>query len=406
MSGAVLRPENADAVAEAIRDASGPLAIEGGGGLKGFGRPAQTDATLKLDALQGVVEYSPTELYATFRAGTTLADAKAVLAEKKQRLPFDPPDLTGLYAGAGAGGPATVGGVAAAGLSGPARVAAGACRDYLIGVHFVDGQGQQMHGGGKVMKNVTGYDLCKLTTGAFGGLGAITDVTFKVLPIAPAEVTLCLLDLDDRAGQSALAGAFNSPFEPMAAAHLPLGGTIGGIAGLPAGRAVSALRLEAFPDSLAYRKQAIRAHLPKDAEIIELETDVSAAFWRAVRDVAPFQAPDTRPLWRISTAPTAGPGVVAAIKAILPADAVYDWAGGLIWLAVAAEADDAGAAIVRQTVQQAGGHATLVRAQDQIRAAIDVFEPLSPPLAVITKGLKREFDPRGILNPGRMYAGI
>lgn len=401
MSENIYRPDTAAMAAEAIRDAAGPLAIEGGGGLSGFGRPAQADATLKLDALTGVIEYSPTELYATFRAGTTLTDVKAVLDEKRQRLLFDPPDMTGLY-GSDDANPATIGGVAAAGLSGPARVAAGACRDYLIGVRFIDGLGRQMHGGGKVMKNVTGYDLCKLTAGAFGGLGAITDVTFKVLPKAPAEATLCLLDLDDVAGQSAIAGAFSSPFEPMAAAHLPKGG----IAGLPVDRAATTIRLEGFPESLAYRKQAIRSHLPEGAEIVELEGDASAALWAAVRDVAPFQAPDPRPLWRISTAPTAGPGVVAAIQATVQSEAIYDWACGLIWLAADADAPDAAATTVRAAVQAAGGHATLVRAPAQTRAAIDVFEPLSAPLAAITKGLKREFDPRGILNPGRMYAGV
>jgi len=397
-----LRPETADQVAEAIRDAAGPLAIEGGGGLGGLGRPVQAEATLRLDRLQGVVEYSPTELYATFRAGAPLADARAALAENGQRLPFDPPDLTGLY---GSEGAATVGGVVAAALSGPARVAVGAARDFLIGVRFVDGTGQALHGGGKVMKNVTGYDLCKLTAGAFGTLGAITEATFKVLPIAPAEATLAIRGLDDAAGQTALAAAFKSPFEPMGAAHLPES-VAARIDGLPKGGAATLLRLEAFPESLAYRRQAIRAHLPGDADIVEIEGEASAAIWRAIRDVAPFAAPDARPLWRISTAPTEGPGVVARIARALRIEAFYDWAGGLVWLAVDKAAADAGAAAVRAAVAAAGGHATLMRAPEAVRAAVDVFEPPAGPLLRVTQGLKTTFDPAGRLNPGRMYAGV
>lgn len=398
----IFRPETVADVQDAIRDAKGPLAIEGGGGLSGLGRPVQAEATLKLDRLTGVVEYSPSELYCTFRAGTTLADAKAALAEKGQRLLFDPPNLTALFDG---GGPATVGGVVAAALSGPARVAAGAARDYLIGVRFVDGTGQALHGGGRVMKNVTGYDLCKLTAGAHGTLGAITEVTFKVLPEAPGERTLCLLGLDDRAGQAALAGALKSPFEPMAAAHLPAGVTAK-ITTAPDGGSVTAIRLEGFADSLNYRAGAIAEFLPEGVTIATLEGDASQAFWQAVRDVTPFQAPDARPLWRVSTAPTAGPALVEALGANLEIEAYYDWAGGLVWIALPEDAADAGANTVRAAAKTVGGHATLMRAAPAARAAVDVFEPLAEPIMRVTQGLKREFDPRGILNPGRMYAGV
>ena len=402
MTADILRPDTVEQVAEAIRDASGPLAIEGGGGLTGFGRPTQAEQSLKLDALTGVIEYSPSELYVTFRAGTTLADARAVLAEKKQRLPFDPPDLTGLY---GSRGPATIGGVVAAGLSGPARISVGAARDYLIGVHFVDGSGQAMHGGGRVMKNVTGYDICKLTAGAFGTLGAITDATFKVLPIPPSEVTLAMIGMDDAAGQAALAAAFKSPFEPMAACHLP-SAIAAAMLSAPSNDAVTALKLEGFPESLTYRKHSIREHLPAGVEIIELAVDESQAFWGAVRDVAPFAGQADNALWRISTAPTAAPDLASGLIDRLGGQAFYDWAGGLIWLSLPEDSLDAGAAIVRPAVADAGGHATLVRAPETIRAAIDVFEPLASPLRRVTQGLKAEFDPKGLLNPGRMYAGI
>lgn len=405
MSGDVLRPGDVAGVQDAIRDAvrdRAPLSIEGGGGLAGLGRPAQSERTLKLDGLTGVVEYSPSELYATFRAGETLADARAALAEKRQRLPFDPPDLTGLYGDAA--GPATVGGIVAAGLSGPARVSVGAVRDYVVGVGFVDGQGQALKGGGRVMKNVTGYDLCKLTTGAFGTLGAITEVTFKVLPFANTEVTLLAHGLSDQAAQAMMSAALKSPFEPVSAAYLPAGAA----ASLPGanGQSVTGLRLEGFPDSLDYRNKAIRAFLPDGVELTTLEPEPSAAFWESVRDVAPFQAPDPRALWRLSTAPTLGPSLVADIQKSLEADAFYDWAGGLIWLAVAPDAANAGADVIRPLVRSQGGHGTLMRTTQSVRAAVDVFEPLSAPVLQLTKGLKRTFDPFNALNAGRMYASL
>lgn len=408
MSDTPQRPQTPGDVQAAILDAladKAPLTIEGGGGLSGLGRPRQAGRTLKLDGLTGVVEYSPSELYATFRAGETLADATAALAEKRQRLPFDPPDLTGLYANAQ--GPATIGGVVAAALSGPSRIAVGAVRDYVIGVKFVDGQGQALHGGGRVMKNVTGYDLCKLMTGAFGGLGAMTEATFKVLPFADDEITLLIVGLDDAAGQSALAAAFKSPFEPMGAAHLPTLAASRVTQDAPTGASLTALRLEGFTDSLAYRSVAILKHLPTGVEIKRLDRDASRAFWADIRDVKPFQAPDTRPLWRISTAPTAGPALVAQVQETLPVEAFYDWAGGLIWLAVTEDsANDAGADAIRAATRHHGGHATCMRATDAIRAVIDVFEPLDAPLEKVTAGLKRTFDPADILNPGRMYASI
>lgn len=406
MTGAVLKPGNVAEVQDAIRDAvmnRTPLAIEGGGGLSGFGRPVQAERTLKLDGLTGIVEYSPSELYAAFRAGETLADARAALAEKRQRLPFDPPDLTKLYGEVN--GPATIGGVVAAALSGPSRVAVGAVRDYVVGVGFVDGQGQALNAGGKVMKNVTGYDLCKLTTGAFGTLGAITDVTFKVLPFANSEVTLIARDLDDAGAQVLMSAAFKSPFEPVGAAHLPATVALG-TRGLDGNGSATALRLEGFPDSLSYRTQAIQKFLPEGMAFSQLDAESSAAFWEDIRDVALFQAPDTRALWRISTEPTAGPKLVSAIRQSLDVEAAYDWAGGLIWLAVAEEAVNAGAAVIRPAIVAHGGHGTLVRSDLATRAAVDVFEPMASPVLSLTQGLKRTFDPFNTLNPGRMYSAV
>ncbi len=394
-----LRPETPEEVAEAIKDIGRPIGIEGGGGLKGLGRTVDEQCILKTDRLTGVVEYSPTELFVSFAAGTTLADAKAVLAEKNQRLPFDPPDLTHLY---GSNAPATVGGVAAAGLSGPSRLASGAARDFLIGIKFVDGIGQYMHGGGRVMKNVTGYDLCKISAGAMGTLGVFTEVTFKVLPNAVAERTLALQGLDDFAGQAAMSAALKTPFEPVAAAHLPanIAERFEGISN----SSQTLIRFEGFPDSLDYRTEAIRKHLQAE-NIITYDGEASAAIWSGVRDILPFQSPDDRAIWRISTAPTAGPDLVAKLQG-LGGEAFYDWAGGMIWLALPPHLEAAGSAEIRSAIEFTGGHATLMRGPEPVRAVVDVFQPLAPTIMKLTKGLKDVFDPNGILNPGRMYADI
>ena len=385
----VLRPDTAEEAAEIVREADGPLRIEGGGGLAGLGRPIQTATTLKLDRLKGVVEYSPTELYATFRSGTTLAEAEAALAENNQRLAFEPPDLSSLFGGQG---PTTVGGLAATGLSGPARLSAGALRDYLLGVRFIDGRGEAMHGGGRVMKNVTGYDLCKLTAGAFGTLGAITEVTFKALPKAPETRTLVLHGLDAKSGQAALSAALKTAFEPLATAYLPA-------------ERQAALRFEGFPESLDYRLKSIVEYLPK-TDCSVLEGDASTAFWRSVRDADALTASEGDAVWRISTAPTVGPLLAEGLKDAVGARYFLDWAGGLVWLAIPQSAEDAGAEAVRAAVAEKGGHATLMRAAEAVRATVDVFEPLATPVLELTRGLKRTFDPEAKLNPGRMYAGV
>ena len=255
------------------------------------------------------------------------------------------------------------------------------------------------------MKNVTGYDLCKLTTGAFGTLGAITDVTFKVLPFANSEVTLLAHGLDDAAAQAMMSAAFKSPFEPVGAAHLPASAAaaIGGVGGAGA---VTALRFEGFPDSLSYRMDAIRSFLPSGLELTELEAEPSQAFWEGVRDVVPFKAPDPRAFWRVSTAPKQGPKLVAEITQSLEVDAFYDWAGGLIWLAVAPDAPNAGHDVIRPLIAAHGGHGTIMQAEQSVRAAVEVFEPLSAPLLQLTQGLKRTFDPFNALNAGRMYAAV
>jgi glycolate oxidase FAD binding subunit len=370
------------------------VTIQGGATRAGFGRPIQTGATISTRAISGITLHEPAELVIAARGGTTVAEIEAVLAAKNQMLPFEPMDHRALF---GTSGEPTIGGVVAGNHSGPRRIQAGACRDSLIGVRLVNGRGEAIKSGGRVMKNVTGLDLAKLVTGSWGTLGLLTEVTFKVLPRPERSLTLLIKNLDDPRAAAALSAALGSPFEPTAAAHLP--------AGLSRPVARTILRLEGFSVSLEYRIAQLRALLAGYGEIIVLEGEDSSGLWRGIRDVEFLAAPEDAAIWRISTAPTRAPGMVAGIAAAVPgARWFYDWGGGLVWLAVP-PGGDAAAATVRAAVATAGGHATLVRGPREVRARIDVFQPLGA-LAVVTGGIKTSFDPGRIFEPGRMYAGV
>ncbi|MGL4325690.1 MAG: glycolate oxidase subunit GlcE [Beijerinckiaceae bacterium] len=391
----VLNPANERDVAAQVKEARArktPLDITGGGTKRRIGRPMQTAQEMSMRGLSGITLYEPAEMVIGAQAGTPLTAVEKTLAEKGQRLPFEPLDYRRLMASTGE---PTIGAVAACNLSGPRRIQAGAARDSLIGVRFVNGAGDIIKNGGRVMKNVTGLDLVKLSAGAWGTLGVLTEVIFKVLPQPETQMTLALHGLEDAQAVEALAAALGSPFEPTAAAHLP--------AGLD-GAARTLLRLEGFADSLAYRSGELQTLLARFGALEKIGEEVSQALWQRVRDADYFSAPQTGAVWRISVAPMRGPQVAAHIRAHLAIRYFYDWGGGLIWLA-AEEKGDAGAAIIREAIASHGsGHATLVRAAPNVRAAVSVFQPLSAPLTALHKGLKASFDPDGMLNPGRMHA--
>ena len=389
-------PHDEGAAAEIVRAAAAStqrLRLVGGGTKAGIGRPAQDEATLSSAKLSGITLYEPAEMVVAARAGTPLCEVQALLADRGQMLPFEPMDHRGLM---GTQGEPTFGAVAAANTSGPRRINAGAARDSLIGVRFVNGRGEAIKSGGRVMKNVTGLDLVKLMAGSWGTLGLLTEVTFKVLPRQERVATLAYAGLDDARAIAALSAALGSPFELTGAAHLP--------AGID-GAARTLMRIEGFSESIDYRLGELRRLLKRFGEPEILEGDGTADLWARIRDAVSLAEPREAAIWRIATAPTHGPALVAAIAAERDARWFYDWGGGLIWLATAAT-DDAGAATVRAAVRTQGGHATLVRAPDAVRAAVPVFEPLSEPLMRITMGIKAAHDPAGLFNPGRMYAGV
>ena len=301
-------------------------------------------------------------------------------------------------------GQGTIGGVIAANLSGPRRIKAGAARDHFLGVNVVTGRGETIKSGGRVVKNVTGYDLCKLFAGSWGTLGAMTDVTVKVLPRAETEATVIVQGLDDGRAGEAMAAAMGSPFDVSAAAHLP-DHIASWFSGVPKPEATTALRLEGHAPSVAHRRETLRALMTEFGPVEILAEEQSRALWRDVRQVKPFAvgAARARPLWRISVPPARGHEIAAAVTPA--AQMFYDWAGGLIWLAMPFAAEP-GAAAVREAVAKVGGHATLIRADAALRAAVDVFQRENAAVRALSQRVKESFDPKGLLNPGRLWAGV
>jgi glycolate oxidase FAD binding subunit len=408
---ATIRPSDAKAVEEAVQSALSEgksLEIVAGGSKRGIGRPLQTELTVDLSGLTGVTLYEPEELVLSARAGTPLTEIESLLASHGQQLAFEPMDY-GPLAG-GIVGNATIGGTFAANVSGSRRIKAGAARDHFLGFTAVSGRGETFKSGGRVVKNVTGYDLCKLMAGSWGTLAVLTDVTVKSLPRPETEITILLRGLDPREAIAAMTAAMGSDCDVSAAAHLPadVAGRlpIGEIAG--AGSAVTALRVEGFSPSVGQRKTMLLALMKAFGELAEIDASVSRALWQTIRDVKPFAARShgvERPLWRLSTTSTSAADLAERIAAGTSAEMLFDWAGGLVWASLDAS-DDAGARIISSAIAVTGGHATLVRAAPGIRAAIDVFPRHDAGLAALTKRVKESFDPRRVLNPGRMWAGV
>jgi glycolate oxidase FAD binding subunit len=377
-------PKSAAEVAALVADAGAAgrtLEIVGGGTKRGIGAAPDADGVLRLAGLDKVIDYAPEELVLTAQAGVTLAHLEKLVAAKGQMLPFEPPHLGKLL---GAKGRPTLGGVLAANLSGPRRIRAGAARDHFLGLEAVTGRGELVKAGGRVVKNVTGYDLCKLMAGSWGTLAVLTEVTIKVLPAPKTELTLLFFGLDNRRAGEAMTRALNAPAEVSGAAHLPT--STAARAPLKGDLAVTALRLDGFAASVVARAEHLAAALKEFGRMEELDAAHSREFWAQVREVEAFHK-DPRPLWRISVPPAAGWRVGEAVAG----EALYDWGGGLVWLL--SEADSAA---VRDAVRALGGHATLYRGDGP------AFEPLDGPLAALTARVKAAFDPAGVLNPGRM----
>lgn len=386
----LLTPADEAGIAAAIAAAHAarePIAIEGNGSKRGLLRPVQAARTLSTRNLSGITLYRPSELVLSARAGTPIPEIEAALAEKGQHLIAEPPDTRALF---GSDRPATLGGIVAANLSGPRRVAWGAMRDHVLGIRFVNGAGEVLRSGGRVLKNVTGLDLCKLLAGSYGTLGVMTEITLKVLPAPEATATLLVAVPDVATGVRALSAGLGSPFGVSGAAVVP---------GEPV---LAALRIEDFAPSVAYRTERLQEALAAFGAMTVLDGEASRGFWREVRDAAPLAARAEEAVWRISVRPSAGPAVEQAATA-LGGRALLDWGGGLAWVAAPATAEAHAALAAAAGVS--GGTSTLFRAPEALRLAVAVLPEEPAPLAAIARRVKAALDPVGILNPGRMRAG-
>jgi glycolate dehydrogenase FAD-binding subunit len=369
------------------------LEIVSGGSKRGLGRPLQTPHSVDVSAFSGISAYEPEELVLTAAAATPMAEIEAALDKAGQMLAFEPPDWRALL-GSGAASP-TLAGVLACNLGGPRRIKQGAARDHFLGFRGVSGRGEAFKAGGRVVKNVTGYDLCKLIAGSYGTLAVLTEVTVKVLPRPEETRSILIRGLDDATAQRAMTAALNSPHEVSGAAHLPCGES-------GKDKPLTLLRLEGPGPSVDARAAALTGELGSFGAIDEARGEDSLRMWRGLRDATPFVATSERAVWRVSVPPVAGPTLAAAVAHDLDARHFLDWGGGLVWLAVAG-AEDGGAAAIRHALAASGGHATLIRGAPALRAAVPVFEPQPPALAALTRRVKESFDPKRVLNRARMY---
>lgn len=342
-------------------DASQPLRIVGGDTKSFYGGELNGDA-ISTTGLSGVISYDPTELVVHVGAGTRLSDLNALLAEADQHLPFEPPAF---------GDTATIGGVVAAGLSGPARPYTGSVRDYVLGVGLINGRAEHLSFGGQVMKNVAGYDVSRLVTGSLGVLGLITDVSLKVLPRPAVRRTILFEGIDQDEAQNKMQQWAATPMPITAAAFTE--GT---------------LRVRLAGSSIAV-----------DATAASLGADTDAdgdRFWQQLRELTlPQLSDDDAPLWRFSVPPAAA-DIDLNLDASKRGSWIIDWGGAQRWLS-GCEAD---AEQLRAAASNAGGHATLFRgARDRAQS----FESLPDVMQTLHLKLKQAFDPKGVLNPGRLY---
>ena len=399
--------KDVEQVVQAALASEQPLEIIGHGTKRAVGQPMATNAVLDLSALNAVKAYEPNELIITVEAGAPVGDVKSLIDAKNQQFAFEPMDtstLLGTAAGAG-----TIGGMVAAGLAGPRRIKSGGARDHLLGATAVSGFGETFVAGGKVVKNVTGYDLCKLIAGSWGTLAITTELTLKVMPKAESETTLLLRALDDVVANRVMTAALGSPFDVSGAAHVPASALRSrghDLAALdPAEQGITLLRLEGIGASVAARARSLAQALTPFGKVETVEDEAASQLaWAGLRDVAPFAA--AGPLgawavWRIVCPPAAGGAFGQALTRETGGDVIYDWGGGLIWAALP-PASDAHASLVRARLQAIGGHASLIRAPETVRAAVDVFQPQPAGLAALSRRVKHSFDPNNIFNRNRM----
>ncbi len=378
----MLVPKSEAELIEIVK-AGRPLSLIGHGTKSGWGRPVAGDV-VSLRGFAGISDYAPAELVLTAGAGTPLSEIEQALAGKGQHLAFEPCDLGPLF-GAPEGA-ATIGGVIACNLSGPRRPFAGAARDFLLGFKGVNGSGELVKAGAKVVKNVTGYDLPKLMAGSFGTLIALTEVTLKVVPAPETQAGLVLENVEISRADRLMQAALGSTAEPSGAAYLPASATL-------------SFRLEGSGSSVQYRMDVLQA-LAGEGRV--LGADANAVHWQNLRKINHVIAPKPPVLWSLSVPPAGFSDGFERLLAALPgANALVDWGGGRIWLAHFLTDMAAAVSAVHSYLDGRSGHATLLLAPDDWRRDAHVFTPEVP--LPILKRLRAAFDPGFIFNRGRLH---
>jgi len=383
----IFQADSEEAVVDIIK-AGQPVEIAGGATKLQLGGPVQATRRLDVSAISGISLYEPAELIMTVKAGTKLSQVEAVLAQQGQQLAFEPPNLSALLGSDHDG--QTIGGVVATNLSGPRRPTAGAARDHLLGLRAVNGRGEIFRAGGRVVKNVTGYDLCKLLTGSYGTMAVFTELTLKVLPAPETEETVALSHLDAKQAVAVMCQALGSSAGLSGAAWVPG----------KDGPSLTCLRLEGFGPSVEARRQRLTTLLAGRAEFSVWPAHTSKAWWREMRDVAPLAGKDGRAVWKISLPATQAPSVLTKLQALGEHEVVLDWGGALIWLSLPCGPDARSASL--RALLPPDAYAMLMVAPADIRTRHPVFQPRPGAQMAIEDKVRQSFDPDRLLNPGRM----
>ena len=371
-----------------------------------MGRPVNLGYKLDVSGLSGIIIYEPEELVLSAAAGTSILEIQEIIGQSNQQLAFEPPNLSKLLGENEKVG--TIGGTIACNLSGPRRLKAGAARDHFLGFKAISGRGDEFKSGGRVVKNVTGYDLCKLLAGSWGTLGLMTEVTIKVLPAPSNTRTILIMELGPTAAVAAMTKALCSQHDVSGGAWLPVNLAAKSKVNYvkSTSTSVTAIRIEGPEPSVEYRCEVLRKELKQFGPTEELHSHNSRLFWAEIRDVLPLsEKGDVRHIWRISVPPQTGANLSDRLTDFPNSEAFLDWGGGLLWLAVGDTNPDY-VNQIRAAVSQTSGRATLVRGPEEFRSSIPVFQIQPLEISNLTKRIKKSFDPLRILNPGRMYAGI
>ena len=382
------------------------MSVQGKNTKHGFGLPVDADCTLSLEKLSGILEYHPEELVMTALPGTPITEIRQELTKHNQHLAFEPPALNRMYQVEDEG---TIGGSFIGNLAGPRRFKSGSARDHILGVRAINGRGETWKSGGKVIKNVSGYDMSKLITGSWGTLSVVTELTFKILPAPPVSRSLAVWGLSARLGTALMAQVISTPSETSGLAHLPEAALteIGRDGATFPGKTLTLIRLEGTESSVKERLQNITGWLPGACEYSVLDQAASIAAWSLIGNTAPLQDGQRTPgILKISLPPASAWNLVRFIDDLRDCTWYLDAAGGWLWVGICqAGMKDKIHAISRE-VNATGGTTTIYRAPSSVKQDTGIYPFPDESIKRLNEKIKNSFDPGNIFNPGRLHAVV